>query len=247
MIILDNVTVAIQGREILSSVSATVSAGDFIMIIGANGSGKTTLLDGIAGRIPISSGRVLFDGVDVSRSDERVRSRVVARLFQNPSVNIVPGLTVRQNLLLASKKGKSVGLSIPDWRLPTVILDRLAICGAGLEALMDKPMHSLSGGQRQMVALVMVTLEVPCILLLDEPTAALDPIAATQLLLFAKRLIAMHGVTVLMVTHDQRLAVTMGNGLWIISDGKIQNSYGNEKRMLVVDDLVGSIDYARLE
>lgn len=246
MIVLRAISVALGGRPILSRVDATVREGEFVMVIGANGAGKTTLLDLIAGRTHVNSGSILIGNVDVTRLDERRRTAHIARLFQNPAVNVVSDLTVRENLLLAAKKGARVGLRVPSPRLPLVVEERLAECGSEFELLLDRPVHSLSGGQRQMVALVVATVHIPQILLLDEPTAALDPLAATKLLLFAKRLIEKHKITTIMVTHNQRLAVTMGTTLWVVAQGGIAQVYGEEKRGLAPEHLIGDINYAVL-
>ena len=108
-------------------------------------------------------------------------------------------------------------------------------------------MNSLSGGQRQLIAFVMSTLHIPQILLLDEPTAALDPQAATKLLQFASSFIKQHKVTTLMITHDPHIALSMGNKVWILEDGKITKQYNEaDKKSLNPDKLIGQIDYATL-
>lgn len=247
MITLCNLSVSRGGRPILSGVDATVNSGDFVMLVGTNGSGKTTLLDAIAGRIRLNAGSIMFDGVDVSQLSERRRARVVSRLFQNPAMNVVSGLTVRQNLLLAAKKYERMALRIPRIDLPDWIVEQLGLFGVDFNAILDRAMSNLSGGQCQMIALAMATLCRPRILLLDEPTAALDPTAATQLLCFAHKLARMHGLTVLMVTHDQQLAITLGNALWVITNGTIMRKYADEKKNLVVGQLIGEVDYRQLK
>ena len=246
MIKLDHINVTFDNQSVLRNLSSVVHEGDFITIIGANGTGKTTLFDVIAGRVKPSAGSIEIDGIDVTQSDERERSIMIARLFQNPSINVVPSLTVAQNLLLAWKKGQRMSFQRASTTLNDEIKNRLALCGGDIEKHLDKPMHALSGGQRQMIALVMATLRIPKILLLDEPTAALDPQAATNLLVFAKKLIEQHRITTLMITHNQQLALALGNKLWILHDGIIEREVGNEKQSLVTHDLIGDIDYKSL-
>jgi len=107
-------------------------------------------------------------------------------------------------------------------------------------------MGSLSGGQRQIISLVMATIIPPKILLLDEPTAALDPASATKLLIFAAQFIQKHNITTLLITHDPHIATTLGNKLWILEDGIIKKEFGPEKRSLSTDHLIGEIDYEQL-
>jgi putative ABC transport system ATP-binding protein len=118
----------------------------------------------------------------------------------------------------------------------------------GLETLLQTPMGSLSGGQRQIISLIMATIIKPRILLLDEPTAALDPLSATKMLLFAQRYIKEHKLTTLMITHDPMLARILGNRLWVIEQGKVAKEYVAEEKMhLDPHDMSGDIDYQKIQ
>ena len=231
MIQLHNITVAFNDHLVLNNLCASVHQGDFITIIGPNGAGKTTLFDVIAGRIQPHDGTITLDNLVVTTLNEQKRSKQISRLFQNPNTNVVPSLTVAQNLMLAWKKGSPVRLKKVPQQLPQPILERLALCNLDTEKLLKKSMSTLSGGQRQTIALIMATLHIPKILLLDEPTAALDPQAATILIGFAKKLIEQYSITTLMITHNQELAMSLGNKLWVLKEGKIDQKFGLEKRM----------------
>lgn len=246
MIKLQNINVTFGDQHVLKNLTASVQKGDFITIIGANGSGKTTLFDVIAGRVKPSSGSIYINDIDMTQKNEAQRAISITRLFQNPSVNVVPTLTVAQNLFLSSKKGVSTRLRCVKKHLSDDIMQRIALCDSNIEKHLDKPMNALSGGQRQMIALIMATFQTPQILLLDEPTAALDPSAATNLLVFAKKLTTTYDITTLMITHNQQLALTMGNKLWILKNGVVSDEYGPEKIHLSTQQLVGDIDYKKL-
>lgn len=246
MIKIKNMSVALGNNKILNNIDATVNHGDFVTIIGPNGAGKTTLLDAIAGRLKSITGTITIDGNPIHDLIEQERSLLIARLYQNPSINVVPSLTVAQNLILASKKGSCMRLKKAQHKLDPATLERLVACDPELEKLLDKPMHALSGGQRQKIALVMATLHNPSILLLDEPTAALDPQSATQLLVFIKKLIEPHHITTLMITHNQQLARCMGNKMWILKSGSIAQELGTEKHSMHETNLINDIDYNQL-
>jgi ATP-binding cassette subfamily B protein len=106
---------------------------------------------------------------------------------------------------------------------------------------------SLSGGQRQLIAFVMATQLIPKLLLLDEPTAALDPQAATTLLKHAGRFITSHRVTTMMITHDPYIAMSMGNKIWVLENGVITKTFSaEEKKKIHPNELIGHIDYAQI-
>jgi putative ABC transport system ATP-binding protein len=206
----------------LSSISLSVPKGQFVVLIGANGSGKTTLLNVISGSVQPSEGTVRFDGQEVTRLPEYKRSRWIARVFQNPLSGTAPDLSILDNFRLASLRTSSKGLRIgvtPDFRRG--VRDRIASLGMGLENKVDQPMGSLSGGQRQALTLLMTVMDHTDILLLDEPTAALDPRSAQIVLGTADRLIKEHGLTAIFVTHQLKDAFTYGNRLIQMEEGRV--------------------------
>lgn len=247
MLKLKNISVSFDKKEVLKNLSATVEHGDFVTIVGSNGAGKSTLFDLIAGRIKPVQGTIQLNGKDVTSLDERARSVSIARLFQNTHLSSVPTLTVSENLALATAKGRTAGLCDVMKRFPDHIVEFvLKPMGMDVDALLDRPMGLLSGGQRQIISLVMATLVPPKLLLLDEPTAALDPIAATKLLVFAAELIKKHKITTLLITHDQRIATHLGNKLWVLENGSISKIFGEEKKNISTSLLAGDVDYEKL-
>lgn len=247
MITLKNISIAFNNIPVLQQLSEHVMPGDFVMIVGANGSGKSTLFDIIAGKRHPDAGHIIIDGMDVTSLNELERAPLVARLFQNTHLSCVPTMTVAENFALATLKDKRAGFKPCMDNFPEKALQEIALSmNTSIDNVLQKPMGSLSGGQRQTLSLIMATLIPPKILLLDEPTAALDPTAATKLLLFAAEFIKQHKITTLMITHDPHLALVLGNRLWILDNGAIKQEFGPEKASLSPDHLIGSIEYDKL-
>ncbi len=248
MLKLENISVSFGPLDVLKNLSCEVRQGDFIVVVGANGAGKSTFFDIIAGKTKPTRGKIELEGIDITQTTEIERAILVTRLFQNTHLNSVGSMTVAQNLALAlySRKKASLAHGMKDMPIEKA-RELLKPLNINTELYLDKPMGSLSGGQRQLIAFVMSTLHIPQILLLDEPTAALDPNAATKLLQFASTFIKQHKITTLMITHDPHIALSMGNKVWILEDGKITKQYDEaEKKNLNPDKLIGQIDYATL-
>jgi len=178
---------------ILSSVNLTIPANNFVGILGPSGAGKTTLLKALSGSLPPQSGKVLLDGLDLSQDLETLR----AMMGFVPQEDIVyPTLTARENLDYALSL-RMIGDLRPDERHTWVehLLKRLR-----LESLADRPVATLSGGERKRVNVGVELLTRPRLLLLDEPTSGLDPAAEAELMAFLREL-AHRGTTVLCTTH----------------------------------------------
>jgi putative ABC transport system ATP-binding protein len=246
MIRFENVSVIIKTKEILKNISCTIDTGDFVLLVGANGAGKTTFFDVLTGKIKPSSGRIFVNSTDVTDLSEFKRSLIISRLFQNPGMNGVLDLSVEENLALSLYKGRHVGFKpCLDVLKNNAIQEKLKSFGFNDQKFLRTKMSDLSGGQRQQLAFLMaIGSTTPELLLLDEPTAALDPQAATRLLLNVTSYINHHRITTLMITHDPQLALTIGNKLWVISDGTLSAQYSaEEKKRISADQLVGHIQY----
>ena len=218
----------------------TIRDGEFVSVVGSNGSGKTSMLNIICGSIPVEAGSILIDGKDITREKEYKRNRKIGRVYQNPAMGTCPSMTILENMSLADNKGKFFGLGrgtnkarIEYYR------ESLAQLGLGLEDKMDVKVGSLSGGQRQAMALLMSTMTPIEFLILDEHTAALDPKTAQKVLKVTDQIIAEHHLTALMVTHNMKDAIKHGNRLIMMHDGKvILDISGEEKQKLTVADLM---------
>jgi putative tryptophan/tyrosine transport system ATP-binding protein len=206
----------------LSDVSLHIPKGQFVVLIGANGSGKTTLLNVLAGSILPSEGFVRFDTEDVTGLPEYKRSGWIARVFQNPLSGTAPDLSILDNFRLAALRTSAKGLRIGiNAGFRSLVRDRISTLGMGLENKVDQPMGSLSGGQRQALTLLMSVMDHTDILLLDEPTAALDPRSAQIVLSTADKLIKEHALTAIFITHQLKDAYTYGNRLIQMGEGRV--------------------------
>lgn len=247
MLKLKNINVWYGNNHILKDLSCEVEQGDFVVIVGANGAGKSSFFDTIAGKIKPKSGTIILDNSDITQLNEQQRACMITRIFQNTQLNSVGSLTVEQNLAIALYSRRNARLVNGMQAMPREQAKWL-VNNLGMDqSILEKPMNSLSGGQRQLIAFVMATQLKPKILLLDEPTAALDPQASTKLLHHAVQFIKQHRITTLLITHDPQIALNIGNKIWVLENGTISRKFNaDEKKNLNPDKLIGQIDYAKL-
>ena len=233
----------------LAGIDLAIPAGEFVTVIGSNGAGKTTLLNAIAGEVEIDRGTLAIDGQEVTRWPAARRAALMARVFQDPLAGTCEALTVEENLALAFGRGRRRGLKrAVDRGTRAQFAERLAPLGLGLERRLSDQIGLLSGGQRQVVSLVMATLAPMRILLLDENTAALDPRTAGFVLDLTRKLVAEAGLTALMVTHSMRQALDCGTRTLMMHEGKIVlDIAGAERRAMDVPDLVALFERVRGE
>ena len=230
---------------IFEDVNLRVKKGDFISIIGSNGSGKSTLLNIISGIVKETSGHILLEGKDMTKTPEHERARDISRVFQNPDLGACPTMTVRENLSLALNKGDLTNLK-PCLRHNTKILeDALENISLDLKKLMDVEVKYLSGGQKQALSLVMAGITNPKVLLLDEHTASLDPKTSREIMALTQRIVTEKSITTLMVTHNLKDAIEYGNRLIMLHEGKIiLDLEGAQKSHLKIEDILVKFDYA---
>lgn len=220
--------------------SLTLNDGDFCTVIGGNGAGKSTLLNAVSGVYIPDEGTIELNGADVTRMSEFRRAKFIGRVFQDPMKGTAGGMQLEENLLLASRRGESRRLkwafSDGDHEKYREMVARLDL---GLEDRLRTRIDLLSGGQRQAVTLLMATLKKPDILLLDEPTAALDPKTADKVLKITDEIVSEQHLTTLMITHNMRDALRYGNRLIMMNSGRIIADYAEEeKRELTIEVLL---------
>jgi putative tryptophan/tyrosine transport system ATP-binding protein len=233
----------------LAGIDLAIPAGEFVTVIGSNGAGKTTLLNAIAGEVEIDRGSLAIDGQEVTRWPAARRAALIARVFQDPLAGTCEALTVEENLALAFGRGRRRGLSLAiDRTARAQFMERLEPLGLGLERRLSDRIGLLSGGQRQVVSLIMATLAPMRILLLDEHTAALDPRIAAFVLDLTRKLVAEGGLTALMVTHSMRQALDCGTRILMMHEGRVVlDIAGAERRAMDVPDLVALFERVRGE
>ncbi len=230
----------INEKKALNGVNLHLNPGDFVTIIGGNGAGKSTTLNMIAGVYPIDQGTITLDGKDISDLPEYKRAYMLGRVFQDPMRGTAAGMEIQENMAMANRRGKHRGLSWGITRKEKQeFKEKLSVLGLGLEERMTSKVGLLSGGQRQALTLLMATLRKPSLLLLDEHTAALDPKTAKKVLDITEKIVARDQLTTLMVTHNMKDAIHIGNRLIMMNEGKvIYDVRGEEKKNLKVADLL---------
>ena len=218
-------------KKALRGVSFTLDDGDFCTVIGSNGAGKSTTLNAIAGVFPIDSGSIKIDGVEISKMPEWKRASMIGRVFQDPMRGTAPDLTLEENVALAYARagGHLFAPALPR-KKRAFFREQLARLDMGLEDRMKTRIGLLSGGQRQAVTLLMATINTPRVLLLDEHTAALDPVVAERVLHITQDIVAENHITTMMVTHNIGAALSLGTRTIMLERGRIVLDLSGETR-----------------
>lgn len=226
-----------------------VEEGEFVSVVGSNGSGKTSMLNIICGSIPVESGQVFIGNKDITREKEHRRNERIGRVYQNPAVGTCPTMTILENMSLADNKGKIYGFrrGTNKTRI-SYYRELLAQLKLGLEDKLEAKVGSLSGGQRQAMALVMSTMTPIEFLILDEHTAALDPKTAELIMELTDNIVKEKNLTAIMVTHNLRYAMESGNRLLMMHQGEvILDKKGAEKSGMTVENVLGLFNEISIE
>lgn len=230
----------VNEKHALNGIDLKLEEGDFVTVIGGNGAGKSTMLNMIAGVYPVDCGAIIIDGQDITKLPEYKRAKFLGRVFQDPMTGTAADMQIVENLALASRRGKfrtlAPGVGKKEKAEYTEMLKSLDL---GLETRLTSKVGLLSGGQRQAITLLMATLKKPKVLLLDEHTAALDPKTAAKVLELTKQIVEKDNLTTIMITHNMKDAIAIGNRLIMMNDGKIiYDVSGEEKKKLTTADLL---------
>lgn len=227
----------------------TVKDGEFVSVVGSNGSGKTSMLNIICGSIAVDSGKILIHGEDITKQKDYIRQRRIGRVYQDPSKGTCPSMTILENMSIAENKGKpyNLGHGVNKAKLETY-REMLRPLNLGLEDKMGVQVGSLSGGQRQALALLMATMTPIDFLILDEHTAALDPKTADINMRLTDQLVREKKLTSMMVTHNLRYAIEYGTRILMMHQGKIiLDKKGDEKKAMKVDDVLDLFNEISIE
>lgn len=234
----------INEKVALDGVNLNLNPGDFVTIIGGNGAGKSTTLNAIAGVWPIDQGKIIVDGVDITRLSEHKRAVYLGRVFQDPMTGTASTMSIEENMAIAARRGEHREFRWSISRKEREFYkEQLRELDLGLEERLTTKVGLLSGGQRQAITLLMASLKKPKLLLLDEHTAALDPKTAAKVLEISDKIIQEHSLTAMMVTHNMKDAIAHGNRLIMMHEGKvIYDVAGEEKKKLHVSDLLAKFE-----
>ena len=254
MLELEHIVKVYQGGTVnetclFNDFSLTIPDRQFVCVVGSNGSGKTSLLNIICGSIPIDEGTIRIGGENITAMPEHKRLRRIGRVYQDPARGTCPSMTILENMSMADNKGKPFNL------LPCVNKKKtdtyramLAQLGLGLEDKLGVRVGSLSGGQRQAMALLMSTMTPIEFLILDEYNAALDPKTAEIIMQLTGKIVAEKKLTTIMVTHNLRYAVEYGDRLLMMHQGHAElDLSGEARRALRVDDLLSKFNEISIE
>ena len=227
----------------------SIDDGEFVSVVGSNGSGKTSMLNLICGSIPVDSGTIVMGGTDITKMPEYKRQRRIGRVYQHPAMGTCPNMTILENMALADNKGKPFNL-LPGTNKARIDFyrDQLKILGLGLEDKLDVKVGSLSGGQRQAIALLMAVMTPIDFLILDEHTAALDPRTAEIIMQLTDKLVKEKKLTAMMVTHNLRYAVKYGSRLVMMDKGRfVMDVSGDDKKNLRTEDILDEFNRISIE
>ncbi len=227
-------------HKALDNLCLSVAEGEFLTVIGGNGAGKSSLFNVISGKMVCDSGNILLGNENITFMPEHKRAAFIGRIFQDPMKGTAPNLTVEENLIIAYMRNiKRSIMSVPSKNEKNYIREHLAALNLGLEKRMNTKIGLLSGGQRQAVTLAMATLIKPKLLLLDEHTAALDPLSADSVLELTKKIVSDNNITTLMITHNISSALALGTRTIMMDSGSIVLDIGgSERNELSVHDVL---------
>lgn len=210
---LQNLTIKYNTRPVILELSAAISEGELVSLLGPSGVGKTTILKTIAGLLPPASGAICINGERIDHL--AAEKRDVVLIFQKPL--LFPFLDVFDNIGFGLKMAKTPR-SMAKKRI-----DRIMQI-TGLEKLKNRRIHQLSGGQQQRVALARGLVLEPSVLLLDEPLSSLDAELRRQMRELICTVQSQTGTTMLFVTHDQSEALAISDRIYLLLDGRLRQS-----------------------
>lgn len=224
----------------LNNISLHLDDGEFVTIVGSNGAGKSTLFNILCGTYLQDSGSINLDNMDISFVKEHKRAKYIGRVFQDPMKGTAPNMTIEENLALAYSRAGSAQLSLAvSKKNAKFFREKLAAFDMGLEDRMKTKIGLLSGGQRQVVTLLMCTIVTPKLLLLDEHTAALDPVTAQKVMDITNKIVKENNITTMMITHNMSQALVTGNRTIMMDSGNIIIDLDEKQRQgMSVSDLL---------
>lgn len=231
-------------KQLLNQLDLNINPGEFVVLLGANGAGKSTFFNTVAGDLTPTSGQIIFNGQEITKQSAQQRTRLISRVYQDPKLGTAADMTVAENILLAMRRGQHRRL------LPRRLKQQLPQIKAlaktlpnHLEQQLNRPVSTLSGGQRQTLNFLMATIQKPELLLLDEHTSALDAVSSQALMTFTDQTIRDNQLTCLMITHDLEDALRYGNRLLVLKAGQLIADFNAvEKQQLTTETLLNYLN-----
>ena len=218
MLELKNIKKSYDGVTVLKNIDLTISDGEIVSILGPSGCGKTTLLNLILGLTDADSGKIIFDGKDITNVPMEKRGFNI--VFQDYA--LFPNLNVMQNITYGLKNTPNISTQEEVNELIELL---------GLKPHLNKKIDQISGGQKQRVALARTMVMKPKILLLDEPLSALDGVIKESIKEKIKQIARDYHLTTIIVTHDPEEALTLSDKVLIVNDGSI-SQYGAPEEII---------------
>ena len=207
-----------HGRPVVDHLNLTVPEGCVYGFLGPNGAGKSTMLNAVAGVWPVDSGKIIIDGVDVTRLGEHQRAAYIGRVFQDPMTSLDPTMTIGKQIM----EGMLWHYKMPKdaaYKKAVQLLEEVGITDA--EKRMKSYPHQLSGGMRQRVVIAIALACDPDLLICDEPTTALDVTIQAKILELIRRIQKERGISVIYITHDLGVVAKVADYVDVMYAGKI--------------------------
>lgn len=226
-----NLTCRYENNTVLDNISFSVNTGEFFIIIGPNGSGKSTLINTMGGLIKPSDGTVQIKGRPLKAYSQKELARSIAMVRQQASVDFP--FTAKEIVMMGRAPHQGI-LGLERTADESHVKEALAY--TDMEHLANRKIHQLSGGECQRVFIARAICQDPEIMLLDEPTAALDLAHQTRIMDLMERLKSEKGTTIVMISHDINLASLYADHLLLLKNGSIAES-GSPNTVLTYDIL----------
>ena len=208
----------VNEKTALNGLNLKLNEGDFVTVIGGNGAGKSTMLNAVAGVWPVDEGKILIDGIDVTKLSEHQRAAYIGRVFQDPMTSLDPTMTIGKQIM----EGMLWHFKMPKaeaYKKALELLEEVGITDA--EKRMKNYPHQLSGGMRQRVVIAIALSCDPDLLICDEPTTALDVTIQAKILELIRSIQKERGISVIYITHDLGVVAKVADYVDVMYAGKI--------------------------